>query len=130
VSTPKAILVNPSHPPGCVSNKDSMGGFGQLYPAGASPFPPLDMPYLAAVLTQAGISMRVLEAGAFHWTPEQLGVALDREAPQPDDLIVVRTSLPTVDWDLSICAELRTRVCGARMLMYGPVVGALVWRIE
>ena len=46
----RAILVNPPNPPGYTSNKDSMGGFGQLYPRGAPPFPPLDLPYLAAYL--------------------------------------------------------------------------------
>ena len=34
-----AILLNPPNPPGYVSNKDSMGGFGQLFHEGAPPFP-------------------------------------------------------------------------------------------
>ena len=45
-----AILLNPPNPPGYVSNKDSMGGFGQLFHEGAPPFPPLDLPYLAGAL--------------------------------------------------------------------------------
>jgi len=43
----KLIIVNPPNPAGYVSNKDSLGGFGQLYPTGAPPFPPVDIPYLA-----------------------------------------------------------------------------------
>ena len=50
----RAIIVNPPHPPGYVSNKDSMGGFGQLFPRGAPPFPPLDLPYLAGYLLREG----------------------------------------------------------------------------
>src|SRR6266545_5159435 len=99
----QAILVNPPNPPGHVSNKDSMGGFGQLYAAGASPFPPLDMPYLAATLTRAGLPVRVHECGALRWSLDQLCDALNAGAGATDALLVVRTSLPTIDWDLEVC---------------------------
>src|SRR5258708_35847602 len=64
MSSKTAVLINPPSPSGYMSNKDSMGGFGQLYAAGASPFPPLDIPYLAAVLTQEQFGVQVIEAGA------------------------------------------------------------------
>ncbi len=35
----KVFIINPPNPVGYVSNKDSMGGFGQLYPRGAPPAP-------------------------------------------------------------------------------------------
>jgi len=60
----KAVIVNPPNPHGYVSNKDSMGGFGQLYPRGAPPFPPLDIPYLAAALSERYLDVDVIEAGA------------------------------------------------------------------
>ena len=72
----KAIIIDPPNPPGYVSNKDSMGGFGQLYPKGAAPFPPLDIPYLAGYLAQRGIAAQVIEAGALHLSAEQLSETL------------------------------------------------------
>ena len=72
-----AFLVNPPNPAGHVSNKDSMGGFGQLYPVGRRPFPPLDIPYLAATLTEADIPVQVFEAGALRWSLDQLCDAIN-----------------------------------------------------
>src|SRR5215210_820152 len=60
----KTVIVNPPNPSGFVSNKDSMGGFGQLYPKGAPPFPPLDIPYLAAFLLERRLEVSVIEGGA------------------------------------------------------------------
>ena len=40
------------------------GSVRRLYPDGAQPFPPLDIPYLAASLTQAERPVSVIEAGA------------------------------------------------------------------
>ena len=51
------LILNPPNPPGAVSNKDTMGGLGQLYPAGAPcPFPPIDLPYAAGVLRTRGVA--------------------------------------------------------------------------
>jgi radical SAM superfamily enzyme YgiQ (UPF0313 family) len=124
-----AILVNPPNPPRYVSNKDSMGGFGQLYPEGAPPFPPLDLPYLAAVLTAHGRDVRILEAGALHWSTDQLCEALAAHGGE-DALVVVRTSLPTIDFDLGVCAELKRRGGARRIALYGPVTAPLLWRVQ
>src|SRR5260221_6567106 len=106
-----------------------MGGLGNLYAVGASPSPPLDMPYLAATLTEAGLPVRVHECGALRWSLEELCDALNAGAGATDALLVVRTSLPTIDWDLEVCAALRTRCRPARILIYGPVVTPLLWRV-
>src|SRR5262249_55084847 len=58
----KVMETNPPSPPGYVVTRDSMGGYGQLYPMGAAPFPPLDLPYLAGYLTDKGIQVEVVEA--------------------------------------------------------------------
>ncbi len=125
-----AVLVNPPSPPGYVSNKDSMGGFGQLYPAGATHFPPLDLPYLAAVVTEAGEQVEIMEAGAFDWTLEQFITALEGTLIAQDTLCVLRTSLPTIDWDLEVCGAIRKRFPDLRIVLYGPAVGSLMNRIE
>ena len=88
----RAIIINPPNPTGYTSNKDSMGGFGQLYGSGAPPAPPLDLPYLASYLQQADIPLTIVEAGAEKWTVAQtlehikkLGIKLD------ESLCLVRT---------------------------------------
>ena len=130
MTQPTAFLVNPPSPAGHMSNKDSMGGFGQLYPVGASPFPPLDIPYLAAAITQAGMAVQVFEAGALRWSLDQLCRAIDATGHARDAVVVVRTSLPTIDWDLEVCAALRDRCRPAKVVIYGPVVTPLLWRVQ
>ena len=104
----KAILINPPSPPGYVINKDSMGGFGQLYPAGVSILPPLDLPYLAGYLADKGVPLEVLECQGLDLSPEQLARRVaerstgEKAGPA---LVVVRTSAPTLDWDLAACAN-------------------------
>ena len=126
----RAILINPPNPPGHVSNKDSMGGFGQLFPAGAAPFPPLDMPYLAAVLTEEGIPVQVIEAGALDLSSKQVAQSVLDSGVDRQTLLVIRTSLPTIDWDLKVCAELRSKCEFGAIALYGPAVSSLLARIQ
>lgn len=110
-----------------MSNKDSMGGFGQLYPAGAPPFPPLDIPYLAAFLTTRGIDAQIIEAGALGLSTEAVCDLLNRTR---DALVLVRTSLPTIDWDLDVCTRIRDTVRPSALALFGAAVPALLRRIE
>jgi len=126
----RAIIVNPPNPPGYVSNKDSMGGFGQLYPVGAPPFPPLDMPCLAAVLMDADFGVEVIEAGALGLTSEELLARLRSSSPGDDTLLLVRTSLPTIDFDLGVCADLAERLSFGGVALFGPVLSSLLWHVE
>lgn len=125
-----AVLINPPNPPGYRSNKDSMGGFGQLYPPSAPPFPPLDLPYLAACLLREGFRPRVIEAGALDLSPAQLCDRLRTEDTGGRTLIMVRTSLPTIDWDLAVCMEIRRTMPQATIGLYGGAVPALSFRLE
>lgn len=111
------VLVNPPSPVGFVSNKDTMGGLGQLYPFDAlTKIPPLDIPYCAAVLRERGIPFEIVEC---------LGLSLDKErylsyiGTLGADIIAIRTSLPTFDWDLQL-AELTREKTGARLILFGP----------
>ena len=125
-----AILLNPPNPPGYRSNKDSMGGFGQLYPRSAPPLPPLDLPYLAAYLSREGFGVHVIEAGAQDLSTAQTCEAIGNAANHAPPLVVVRTSLPTIDWDLSVCAEIRRTMPDATVGLYGGAVPALSFRIQ
>src|SRR5438046_303879 len=113
-------LVNPPSPPNTVSNKDMMGGMGQLYPAGAPHrIPPLDLPYCAAVLRQRGMSFTVIDClGA----ELELGQLLLRLAEQRPDFVAVRTSTPTFDWDRHV-ARLIKLVTAGKVILFGSHVG-------
>lgn len=125
-----ALILNPPSPPGFTANKDSMGGFGQLYPAAAAPAPPLDLPYLAAYLRREEIPVEVLEAGALGLGSD---ACLDRIAalPRPERrLVIVRTSLPTIDFDLDFCAALRRRVELGGVALTGTVLPSIFFLLE
>jgi anaerobic magnesium-protoporphyrin IX monomethyl ester cyclase len=126
----RAIIVNPPHPPGYVSNKDSMGGFGQLFPRGAPPFPPLDLPYLAAYLLREGFEVRVIEAGGLDLSCAQVCDAIDAEDLGDGALAVIRTSLPTIDWDLEVLAHIRRRRPRLSLALCGGAVPSLLFRIQ
>jgi hypothetical protein len=126
----RSIVINPPNPPGHVSNKDSMGGFGQLYPKGAPPFPPLDIPYLMAYLAERGLDATVIEAGALNLTVADVCGLLRERAGLFDTLVLVRTSLPTIDWDLQFCAEVKAAVAPGGLGLFGPVIPSLASRVE
>src|SRR6267142_1075521 len=120
----KAIVINPPSPTGYVSNKDSMGGFGQLFPLGATYFPPLDLVYLASYLDDQGYPVEILECLGLELTREQLLEKLEGLKVKPEanpSLVLIRTSAPTLDWDLSICAEAKARLGNVRVALFGPV---------
>lgn len=111
------LLVNPPSPPGTLSNKDTMGGLGQLYPLESqSKMPPLDILYCAAVLRQRGIPFEVVECLGLSLDTDQF---LRRIRTYVADIVAIRTSLPTFDWDLEI-AGLVKRNTDARIILFGP----------
>lgn len=124
----KAIVVNPPSPEGYVSNKDSMGGFGQLFPIGATPFPPLDLIYLASYLVEKNYPLTIFESLAHELTKEQLTEKIAAEGRET--LVIVRTSAPTLDWDLEVCGEIKNKVPDSTLAIYGPVVPQVLHRIQ
>ena len=124
----KVVVINPPNPPDYVSNKDSMGGFGQLFPIGATLFPPLDLFYLASYLVEKKYDVEVLESLAHDLDRDRL---LARIGPYAGPaLMVIRTSAPTLDWDLSICDAIKKKLPDSRIAIYGPVVPSVKSRIE
>jgi anaerobic magnesium-protoporphyrin IX monomethyl ester cyclase len=127
------VIVNPPSPPGYVSNKDSMGGFGQLYPVGATLLPPLDLPYLAGYLADKGQPVEVLESLGHDLTPEHLAqrvAEISARGRTERTLVVVRTSAPTIDWDLSVCAMLKKAAPNVALALYGSVVPHVMKRLQ
>ncbi len=125
----KIYVINPPSPPGFVSNKDSMGGFGQLFPVGATIFPPLDLIYLASFLVEQKLPVDLLECLALGLDREQLKARIAQDGDSPG-LMVIRTSAPTLDWDLEIAREIKSARPHLDLLIYGPVVATVASRIQ
>ena len=113
-------LINPPNLPDAVSNKDMMGGFGQLYGAD-SPIkvPPIDLAYIAALLKKEKIEFNVFECLGRNWG---LGNLLENIKDTKPDLIGIRTSTPTFEWDLKIANSLKHEV-KSKIIFFGPHVG-------
>jgi hypothetical protein len=106
-----------------------MGGFGQLYPRGAPPFPPLDVPYLAAILTERALPVEVIEAVGLDLSIADVCARIGRVSTS-GTLLLVRTSLPTLDWDLHFCAEVKGHCPDAAVALFGPVVSSVLRRVQ
>jgi anaerobic magnesium-protoporphyrin IX monomethyl ester cyclase len=126
----KAVVINPPNPTGFSSNKDSMGGFGQLYSDKSPAFPPLDLPYLLAYLIGRGHPVEVIEAGAHRWTTAQVVKKISGLDRNECPLLLVRTSLPTIDWDLNVCREIRAALPTGAIALIGPAVPSLLRRVK
>jgi len=119
----KVIVVNPPNPAGYVANRDSMGGYGQLYPAGATILPPLDVPYLAGYLIEKGVRVDVLESQGLELDLDHLVAELgNRVESQPElILVVVRLALCSLDWDLLVCDRIK-KSTGVSLGIWGSVL--------
>ena len=96
-----------------------MGGLGQIYPAGAKhSLPPLDIPYSAAVLRSKGIPVQVIDCLGLDWELSQLILHLQQQAPE---LIAIRTSTPTFDWDMRV-AQIIKLATNPKVVVFGPHV--------
>lgn len=108
-----------------------MGGFGQLFPRGATILPPIDFPYLAGYLSEKGVALEVVEAQGLALSREQLVTRVARHAgSETSALIVVRTSAPTLDWDVALCADMKAAAPNSRVAVYGPVVSHVAKRLH
>jgi radical SAM superfamily enzyme YgiQ (UPF0313 family) len=112
-------VINPPNPPNAVSNKDTMGGVGQLYPAGAKhSFPPMDLLYSTSYLRARNIPVQVIECLGLNWELAELVLHLNQTKPE---LVALRTSAPTVEWDIKI-AEIIKLSIHTKILFFGPYV--------
>lgn len=113
-------IINPPNPPNAVSNKDTMGGFGQLYPSGAKySLPPLDIPYTAAVLRSKGAPVQVIECLGRNWEISELILCLKDQKPE---LTAIRTSTPTFDWDMRVARIIKMLLPNSKIITFGPHV--------
>jgi anaerobic magnesium-protoporphyrin IX monomethyl ester cyclase len=126
------VVLNPPSPSGYFANRDSHGGYGQLYPAGATIMPPLDVPYLVAYLEEKKVPVEVIEAQGLGLTREQVAERVARIADANRSgrtFVVARTALPSLDWDLSVCASIKSATPDACVGVFGSVVDHVLHRI-
>lgn len=111
------LLINPPHPPGCISNKDTMGGFGQIYddPLAAT-LPPIDMYYAGAVLRKNNISVKIIDCGPLTLSIEDLIATIKTDLPE---IVGVRTSTPSYEWDLDIIEKIKNEI-NVQIVVFGP----------
>ena len=116
----RVFLVNPPSPPGRVSNKDMMGGFGQCYPPECEVrVPPTDLATVAAVLLESGLDLRVLECLGSGLTADALLAEVEKGAPS---MVFIRTSTPTFSWDAGLAGRMKEKA-DTRTVFFGPHVG-------
>lgn len=112
-------IINPPNPPHAVSNKDTMGGFGQLYPIGANnSFPALDIAYTASLLRSKAIPVNVIECLGSNLELSGLILLLEDQAPE---FVAIRTSTPTFEWDMRVARIIKT-LLNSRTILFGPHV--------
>jgi radical SAM superfamily enzyme YgiQ (UPF0313 family) len=113
------LILNPPNPPGLVSNKDTMGGFGQLYPIGAKhSFPPLDIAYTASLLRSKAIPANIVECLGSSLELSGLILLLEDQAPE---FVAIRTSTPTFEWDMRVARVIKT-LLNSKTIFFGPHV--------
>ncbi|MEP6714283.1 MAG: radical SAM protein [Terriglobia bacterium] len=105
-----------------------MGGFGQLFPVGATLFPPLDLVYLGSYLVDKGLPAEFLESLSMGLDREGLLARIDNSGSKV--LAVLRTSAPTIDCDMELCREIKAQKPNVEVLVYGPVVATVAARIQ
>jgi radical SAM superfamily enzyme YgiQ (UPF0313 family) len=94
-----------------------MGGLGQLYPAGTPTImPPTDLPYLAALFRECRLPCITLDCLGSGIDAGDLLLAIKRDRPR---LVALRTSLPSLEWDLKL-AELVRTIVDTELIMFGP----------
>jgi radical SAM superfamily enzyme YgiQ (UPF0313 family) len=112
-------IINPPNPPESVSNKDMMGGLGQLYGKEAlQKIPAIDIAYAAALIRNQGIDLQVLDCLGSNW---EIGELLLYLQDHPSDLIAIRTSTPTFIWDMQVSKLIKT-ITGASIVIFGSHV--------
>jgi radical SAM superfamily enzyme YgiQ (UPF0313 family) len=102
------VLINPPNPPGKISNKDMMGGLGQLYNKGGALVPPIDIPYIAGGLLKNNIPVKVIDCLGLQYDFNKL----IEELLEIENItsIAIRTSLPTYSFDLKTAYHIKKAI--------------------
>jgi len=113
------LLINPPPPKGFVSNKDTMGGLGQLYPYGVKvKMPPIDLFYTAGCLLKSRCDVKVIDSLVNGLKEIDIIEAVKKYRPE---IVGIRTSLPTYKHDIEFASSIKCNI-KAKVGMFGSVV--------
>ena len=79
---------------------------------------------------ERNLDVDVIEAGALDLSIAEVSRRLQADPTVSSALILVRTSLPTIDWDLEVCRQLKIECAPAGVAIFGAAVPSLRRRIE
>ena len=112
-------IINPPNPPESISNKDMMGGLGQLYKKEAlQKIPAIDIAYASALIRNQGIDLQVLDCLGSDWEVSELLLYLQEH---PSQLIAIRTSTPTFVWDMQVIKLIKS-ITSSTIVVFGAHV--------
>jgi radical SAM superfamily enzyme YgiQ (UPF0313 family) len=115
------ILINPPSPPGKVSNKDMMGGFGQNYSLSKGPItkiPSIDLAYICSESEREGLNFFVIDSLAEDLIHKNVLERIEKEEAR---YIFIKTSTPSFWYD-SILAKEINKISKAQVFLFGPHV--------
>ena len=112
------MLLNPPNPPNRVSNKDVMGGYGQIYDRNCRiKMPVIDILTTAAVAEKKGIEVSVVDCPIEGISAEGVLSILSNKRPK---ILALRTSTPTFNWDLKIAEAIKRKYPAIDIVFFGP----------
>ncbi|MFA6461388.1 MAG: radical SAM protein [Candidatus Woesearchaeota archaeon] len=112
----KILLINPPNPPGYISNKDMMGGFGQLAKdKWLDRVPPLDLPSTAASLIQKGHHVEIIDCLGLELNLTKLVELIKKKSV---DYVGIRSSTPTFYLDLEVAREIK-KILSVPIIIFG-----------
>jgi anaerobic magnesium-protoporphyrin IX monomethyl ester cyclase len=129
----KVVVVNPPSPQGWVANRESHGGYGQLFPLGAPIAIALDIPYLISYLSEKLVPVDVIEAQGLGLDLQLLSSSVAKvcdQQPSQRILVVVRVALACLDWDLAVCEAIKNAAPSALLAVYGSIIPDVHQRVE
>jgi radical SAM superfamily enzyme YgiQ (UPF0313 family) len=116
------ILINPPSPTGKSSNKDMMGGFGQLYNAvddeRSTKIPVIDLAYVCAQCKKEGLDFFVIDGLVENISFESIVSRIKDRIPE---YIFVRTSTPSFEWDMCMIKKIFDETY-TKIFVFGPHV--------
>lgn len=116
------VLVQPPDPPDRKISREWMGKFGTSAPKGKAHrdmLPPLDLAYAAAVATERGIEVEILDAPTLDMNYEG---SLSYVGKRHPNLAVVNVAMPSIRHDLAFASSIGDEKNGIKVAVTGSIL--------
>lgn len=115
------VLINPPSPEGKISNKDMMGGFGQLYNKSQNQdeakIPSIDLAYICGESKKNNLNFFVIDGLVQQISNEEIIEEIQISNPK---YIFIRTSTPSFNWDIKLAEKIKKE--GVKVFFFGPCI--------